>query len=67
MHRTPCPERDSVPLLYLEALVGLAGGGRAGGGGPLASGGVDVGLHGGHRGRSLGFWSTRLRPGGEEE
>jgi hypothetical protein len=51
MHRTPCPERDGVPLLYLEALVGLAAGGRAGGGGPLASGGgrrrgVDVGLHG---------------------
>jgi hypothetical protein len=61
-HRTPCPERDGVPLLDLEALVGLAGGGgRAGGGGALAGGSrrrrrVDVGLHGGHRGRSLGFW-----------
>ena len=58
--RTPCPERDGVPLLDLEALVGLAGGGgggRAGRGGSLAGGGgrrrrVDVGLHGGHRARS---------------
>jgi len=56
----PCPERDGVPLLDLEALVGLAGGGgggRAGRGGSLAGGGgrrrrVDVGLHGGHRARS---------------
>jgi hypothetical protein len=60
-HRTPCPERDGVPLLDLEALVELAGGGRAGGGGALAGGSrgrrrVDVGLHEGHRGRSLGFW-----------